>query len=76
LYVAKVFFEDVISARLGDSSTLKPMFEKDGFVGDPRTKTFQPAGSAPLPNYSTSWLPTARVARAWQALETEKPFEP
>lgn len=73
--VAKVFFEDVMSARLGDSSSLKPMLEKDGFFGDPRTKAFQPVGSAPLPAYSTSWLPTQRVARAWQAMETEKPFE-
>jgi len=76
LDVAKIFFEDVMSARLGDSSSLRPVLEKDGFVGDPQTKTFRPAGTSPLPEYSTSWLPTARIARAWQALETEKPFEP
>jgi pimeloyl-ACP methyl ester carboxylesterase len=74
--VARIFFEDVMSARLGHSPSLKPMVEKDGLIGDPRTKTFQPSGAAPLPNYSTSWLPTERVARAWQAVETEKPFEP
>jgi hypothetical protein len=30
----------------------------------------------PVPNYPTAWLPTARVARAWQALVNETPFEP
>jgi poly(3-hydroxybutyrate) depolymerase len=72
--VAKVFFEDALSARAGEVS-LKPMAEKAGFIGDPMSKTFHPASSGSLPNYSTSWLPTERVARAWQAMETEKPFE-
>jgi dienelactone hydrolase len=73
--LAKIFFEDVMSARLS-RSPMKTMSEKEGFIGDPRDKAFHPAGSAPLPNYSTAWLPTARVARAWQAMITEKPFEP
>jgi dienelactone hydrolase len=73
--LAKIFFEDVMSIRL-TTSPMKPMSEKEGFIGDPREKTFQPDGSAPLPNYSTAWLPTARVARAWQAMITEKPFDP
>jgi hypothetical protein len=73
--LAKIFFEDVMSARLG-TSPMKTLSEKEGFIGDPREKAFHPAGTAPLPNYSTAWLPTARVARAWQAMITEKPFEP
>lgn len=75
LEITRLFFEDILAERLGES-TLKPLSERDGFVGDPRTKTYHPAASAPLPNYSTAWLPTERVARAWQAMETEKPFEP
>jgi poly(3-hydroxybutyrate) depolymerase len=73
--LAKVFFEDVMSVRL-NTSPMKPLSEKEGFIGDPREKAIHPAGSAPLPNYSTAWLPTARVARAWQAMITEKPFDP
>jgi hypothetical protein len=34
--------------------------------------SFRLTGAAP--NYPTAWLPTARVARAWEALVTEKPF--
>jgi dienelactone hydrolase len=73
--LAKLFFEDIMSARVS-TSPMKTMSEKEGFIGDPREKAFHPAGTAPLPNYSTAWLPTARVARAWQAMITEKPFEP
>jgi hypothetical protein len=73
--LAKIFFDDVLSARLSTSS-MKRLSEKEGFIGDPREKAFHPPGTAPLPNYSTAWLPTARVARAWQAMITEKPFEP
>jgi hypothetical protein len=50
--------------------------EKSGFIGDLKANTFQAMGDAAAPNYPTAWLPTARVARAWQALATEKPFEP
>ena len=71
--ISKVFFEDVLSARV-DESGLKPLAEKDGFIGDPRTKTFHAANSGQLPNYSTSWLLTERVARAWQAMETENKY--
>jgi poly(3-hydroxybutyrate) depolymerase len=73
LEVAKVFFEDVLSARL--AAVLRPMLEKDGFVADLKTKTFQPAGVSAPSDHSTAWLPTERVARAWQAMETGKDFE-
>ncbi|MEO7083473.1 MAG: hypothetical protein ABI442_02080 [Gemmatimonadaceae bacterium] len=71
-----IFFDDVLPMRIGDGGTLKPLDEKSGFVGDPRLKTFKSASDGPLPNYSTAWLPTARVAKAWQAMITETPFEP
>jgi hypothetical protein len=68
-----MFFEDVLSARV--AAVLQPMLEKDGFVADLKTKTFHRAGaSAPL-DHSTAWLPTERVARAWQAMETGETFE-
>ena len=65
--VALIFFEDVLAQ--------KPTSEKSGFIGDLKAKTFQPMGDGAAPNYPTAWLPTARVARAWQALVTEQPFD-
>jgi poly(3-hydroxybutyrate) depolymerase len=70
------FFDDVLPMRLGDGASLKALDPKSGFIGDFKAKTFQPAAEGPTPNYPTAWLPTARVARMWQAMETEKPFEP
>ncbi len=75
--MALIFFEDVLPLRLPDSpsATLRSIPETSGFIGDLRTKTFQKQSGA-APNYPTAWLPTDRVARAWEALVTEKPFEP
>jgi dienelactone hydrolase len=79
--MAAIFFEDVLGLRIGESlldeknsGAMKPVTEKSGFLGDFKSKTFQAVGE--VPNYPTSWLPTVRVARAWQALLTEKPFDP
>jgi len=71
-----MFFEDVLPLRLPDSSEkLRPIAESSGFIGDLKTKTSQKI-SGPAPNYPTAWLPTARVAHAWEAMLTEKPFDP
>ena len=72
--VAVVFFEDILAARL-DGSSLRSLDEQSGLIGDLEAKTFQPIGDAGAPNYPTAWLPTPRVARAWQSLVTEKPFD-
>jgi poly(3-hydroxybutyrate) depolymerase len=71
-----MFFDDVLPLRLVESSTtLKPMTEAAGYLGDFKTKkTEAVADTTPTP-YLTAWFPTARVARAWQALVTERPFE-
>ena len=71
--VAMALFEDALALRLDGGSSLKPMNEKSGFLGDIKAKTFQPMGEAAVPNYPTAWLPTARVAERWQWLVTEKP---
>src|SRR3954451_12647224 len=71
--VAVALFEDMLAARLGDGSALKPLTEKSGYLGDIKAKTFQLLGEAKVPNYPTAWLPTARVAERWQWLVTEKP---
>jgi dienelactone hydrolase len=74
--MALLFFEDALPLRLGSSpGSLRPIPESSGFLGDLKAKTFQKQNGA-APNYPTAWLPTERLARAWQALVTEKPFEP
>jgi poly(3-hydroxybutyrate) depolymerase len=69
--MALIFFEELLPFRL----PLRPLAESSGFLGDLKVKTAQKQ-NGPAPNYPTAWLPTARVARAWEALVTEKPFEP
>jgi poly(3-hydroxybutyrate) depolymerase len=70
--VALVLFEDALALRLGAGSTLKPVSEKSGFLGDIKAKRYAAIGEAPAPNYPTAWLPTSRVAERWQWLVTEK----
>jgi poly(3-hydroxybutyrate) depolymerase len=73
LEVAKLFFEDVLALRLPEpSAQLKPISETDGFIGDLKAKTFRASSAGSTPNYPTAWLPTERVARAWQAMMNEK----
>ena len=79
--MAIIFFEDILPLRLGVSSIntntpLQPISERSGFIGDLKARTFRAIGSGDIPNYPTAWLPTLRVARAWEALVTEKPFDP
>jgi poly(3-hydroxybutyrate) depolymerase len=74
--VAMMFYEDVLPLRLGanGTSSLQPMVEKAGLLGDLKAHTARPLDESGTPNYPTAWLPTARVARAWEAMATEKPF--
>jgi hypothetical protein len=68
-----VFYEDLLATRLAADGTLIPLVEKSGFIGDLTAKTFAPLGDGRVPNYPTAWLPTERVAKAWQSLVTERP---
>jgi dienelactone hydrolase len=77
-----IFFEEVLGLRMGgtpagalESGPMKPIADKSGYVGDLKAKTFQPVAEAASPSVPTAWLPTLRVARAWQAMVTEKPFD-
>jgi dienelactone hydrolase len=78
--LALMFFEDVLPLRLGEESdgastaTLRAMDERSGFLGDFKTKAASPLGASGTPNYPTAWLPTARLAHAWEAMMNEKPF--
>jgi dienelactone hydrolase len=70
-----IFFEDVLSLRLGENGALKTFTEKGGFLGDRKTKSYHAMSEGNAPNYPASWMPTERVARAWAAMLTEQPFD-
>jgi poly(3-hydroxybutyrate) depolymerase len=72
--VALVFFEDVLALRVHGGAPLAPLTEQSGFLGDLMGKTFRAMGTTPAPNYPTAWLPTERVAQAWEAMRTESPL--
>jgi dienelactone hydrolase len=76
--VTMTFFEDVMALRIDGthSAALKALTEKDGFLGDRKAATFAPAATLSAPNALAAWLPTERVARAWQAMLTSAPFAP
>jgi len=71
--LAAMLFEDMIAARLPG---LKPLDDKQGYLGDPKTGAIEPAADAKTATTPTVWLPNARLARAWSAVVTGKPFEP
>jgi poly(3-hydroxybutyrate) depolymerase len=75
--VAMILFEDLLAIRLPASGgALVPIEEKTGYLGDLKAKTFSSLGDGKVPNYPTAWLPTERVAKAWQAIVNEQPISP
>ena len=73
--LAMIFFDEVIAQRLGDNGTLKSLAEKSGTIGDIHTHDLHPMPDK-APANPTAWLPSDKVARAWQAVVTDKPFTP
>jgi dienelactone hydrolase len=80
--LAIMFFEDILPLRLTERTStetepvaLRPIAESSGFLGDPKTRTIRKVNEGGAPSYPTSWLPTMRVAKAWEALLMERPFE-
>ncbi|HMD36910.1 MAG TPA: hypothetical protein VKH42_18175 [Vicinamibacterales bacterium] len=72
--LAEMFFGEMLAARLPSGSDLRALVEKDGFFGDVKTGEFQPVAESKPPTTPVAWLPNARIARAWQAVVTGKPF--
>jgi poly(3-hydroxybutyrate) depolymerase len=69
-----LLFEEVLPMRLGtarpagtESAPLVSIAGGPGFVGDLKTGTFQPAANPGTPSAPNAWLPTERLAKAWQA---------
>jgi len=76
-----MFFEDVLPLRLGRAAAgttgtdgLAALSERSGFIGDVKAHTVQPMADAAAPSVPTAWLPTLRIARAWEAVVAGKPF--
>lgn len=70
--VALTFFDDVLTLR---GPSMRVLTEGSGYLGDLKAHTFAPLGEGKVPGYPTAWLPSEHVARAWQAMVTEQPFE-
>ena len=69
--VSLVFFDEVLKLRARHADgTLAKLQEKSGFLGDLTNRTISPLGEGRVPNYPTAWLPSERVARAWQDMVT------
>lgn len=65
--VSLAFFEEVLALRV-TASGLARLEEKSGFLGDLSAGTWAPSADGRVPNHPTAWLPSERVARAWQAM--------
>lgn len=70
-----LLFEEVLPIRLGGAkpsgNELTPLGSVaggSGFVGDLKNGTVQPAASPGTPSAPNAWLPTERLAKAWQAV--------
>jgi len=67
-----LLFEEALTLRLGAAGTepapLKSIASAPGFVGDLKAGTFQPAATPGTPSAPNAWLPTERLAKAWQAV--------
>ncbi len=79
--MAAIFFDAVLPLRLGtpasaaSSASLTALDERSGILGDVVQKSFRLASDSPTSTDLTAWLPTERVARAWQALLRREPVE-
>jgi dienelactone hydrolase len=79
--MAAIFFDAVLPLRLGtpasaaSSAPLTALDERSGILGNVVQRSLRPASDSPTSTYLTAWLPTERVARAWQALLRREPVE-
>jgi len=76
--VALLLYADMLDTLLDPDhpTALKPLAERSGSLGDLKTMTFTSMPEGRVATESTVWLPTERVAKAWQAMMTDKPLDP
>jgi dienelactone hydrolase len=79
--MAMIFFDEILPLRLnastvsGASGPLTALDERSGFLGDIAQRRFRPSSNSSASTILAAWLPTQRVARAWQALLRRESFE-
>ncbi len=75
--VALLLYEDALSTRVDPlhPTELKPVAERSGFLGDLKTRTYKAVPEGRIPTESTGWLLSERIAKAWQAMMTDRPFD-
>jgi pimeloyl-ACP methyl ester carboxylesterase len=77
--MAMIFFDEILPLRLNASMVtpgpLKVLDERTGFLGDITQRRVQSSSNSSASTILTAWLPTQRVARAWQALLRRESFE-
>ncbi len=69
-----MLFAEVLPRRVAGGA-LKPIDPKSGYIADLKTRSVQRAADAPAQTERTAWLPTLAVAKAWQAVVNNTPFE-
>jgi len=78
--LAMMFFDDVIPLRLPDaadadgSAELRPLDPATGYYGYLDSWSFEPVAEAERPRVPVAWLPTERIAIAWQKVRRGEPF--
>lgn len=78
--LAMMFFDDVIPLRLPDAAAadgsveLRPLDPATGFYGYLDSWSFEPVAEAERPRVPVAWLPTERIAIAWQKVRRGEPF--
>ena len=71
-----LFFEELLPLRVGAAGEpLKSIAGRPGFVGDLATRTYAPAAAPGAPGTPNVWLPTERIAKAWQAVVSGEAVE-
>lgn len=79
--MAEMFFEDLLVLRFPSPSVpsqtkLRPLAEEDGYMGDLKAHTVQKTGTGESGGSAdvASWLPTERIAYAWEAVSKNRPL--
>lgn len=79
--LAVMFFDDVIPLRLPPTAApdgtveLRPLDPGAGYYGYLDTWRFEPVAEAENPRVPVAWLPSERIAAAWQKVRRGEPFQ-
>jgi poly(3-hydroxybutyrate) depolymerase len=66
-----LFFDEVMTARLGSDGALRPLAEGSGWLGNLTDHTVGAVPAGRGPTVPTAWLPSERLAKAWQQVVTD-----